>query len=189
MEEQWEAVAEFPRYLVSNLGRVKRRAHDRTNKSGSVTKVFEKLMRSRPMPNNKCPSYVAIGIDLRKEGGDRKTVRVSRLVATAFVPNPDSLPVVNHIDSNPANNQADNLEWTTLKGNSQHCVKSGRAYTGNQKGTNNGRCKHSEDQIRQAKSLLAERKFSHQEIANATGMTKSAVAELSCGRRWKHIVT
>ena len=187
MEEQWEVVADFPRYLVSNLGQVKRRAHDRTNKSGSVTKVFEKLMRSRPMPNNKCPSYVAIGIDLRKEGGERKTVRVSRLVATAFVPNPDSLPVVNHIDSNPANNQADNLEWTTLKGNSQHCVKSGRVFTGGQKGVKNGRCKHSEDQIRQAKSLLAERKFSHQEIANATSMTRSAVAELSCGRRWKHI--
>ena len=187
MEEQWQVVTEFPRYLVSNLGRVKRVTHDRTNKSGSITKVPEKLMSPRPMPNNKCPSYVAIGIDLRKEGGERKTVRVSRLVATAFVPNPDGLPVVNHLDSNPANNQADNLEWTTLKGNSQHRVKSGRAYTGDQKGINNGRCKHSEEQVKQAKRLLAERKCSHQEIAIATGMTRSAVSELSCGRRWKHI--
>jgi len=49
------------------------------------------------------------------------------------------------------------------------------------------RRKHLEEQIKQAKRLLAERKYSHQEIANATSMTKSAVSELSCGRRRKHI--
>ena len=187
MEEQWQIVADFSRYLVSNFGRIRRRAHERINKSGSITKVPEKFMSPRPMPNYKCPSYIAIGIDLRKEGGERKTVRVSRLVAIAFVPNPNNFPVVNHIDNNPANNRADNLEWTTMKGNSQHCVKSGRAYTGNQKGVNNGRCKHSEAQVKQAKHLLAEQKYSHQEIADATGMTRSAVSEISCGRRWKEI--
>lgn len=187
MEEQWKIIAKFPRYLVSNLGRVKRQAHERINANGQTVQMPEKFMKTRAMPNNKYPSYAAIGVDLRKERGERKTVRVSRLVATAFIPNPDNLPVVNHIDNNPANNRADNLEWTTMKGNSQHCIKSGRAYTGDQKGINNGRCKHSEEQIKQAKRLLAERKFSHQEIANATGITKSAVSELSCGRRWKHI--
>jgi hypothetical protein len=187
MEEQWRVVAEFPRYSVSNLGRVKRLAHERRNVNGSLVRVPEKFMKLRLAPNNKYPAYKAIAVDLRKEGGERKTVRVSRLVATAFIPNPGNLPVVNHLDSNPTNNRADNLEWTTPKGNSQHCIKSGRAYTGDQKGTNNGRCKHSEEQIKEAKRLLAERKYSHQEIANITSMTRSAVSELSCGRRWKHI--
>jgi hypothetical protein len=187
MEEQWQVVAEFPRYLVSNLGRVKRIAHERRNVNGSIVRVAEKLMKLRLAPNNKYPSYKAIAVDLRKEGGERKTVRVSRLVATAFASNPNNFPVVNHIDNNPANNRADNLEWTTLKGNSQHCMQNGRDYRGDQKGVKNGRCKHTEEQIKEIKRLLALRKYSHQEIADKTNAAKNTVSAISCGIRWKHI--
>ncbi len=53
---------------------------------------------------------------------------VHRLVATHFVANEDPVEntVVNHLDSNPLNNDATNLEWTTPKGNMQHALKKGR---------------------------------------------------------------
>ena len=54
-----------------------------------------------------------------------KRFRVHRLVAEAFVPNPDNLPYVNHLDGNRANNIASNLEWTTPAGNTQHAVRTG----------------------------------------------------------------
>lgn len=54
------------------------------------------------------------------KNGKAKTVTVHRLVAEAFIPNPDNLPQVNHIDHNPLNNKVDNLEWCTAKYNSNH---------------------------------------------------------------------
>lgn len=54
-----------------------------------------------------------------------KRFRVHRLVAEAFIPNPDNLPYVNHLDGNRANNIVSNLEWTTPAGNTQHAVKTG----------------------------------------------------------------
>ena len=60
--------------------------------------------------------------------------RVNRLVAEAFIPNPDCLPVVNHKDENKQNNEADNLEWCTVRyntcygeGPTKMAMKQGRA--------------------------------------------------------------
>lgn len=55
----------------------------------------------------------------------KKRLFVHREVAKAFIPNPNKLPVVNHLDCNPLNCNADNLEWTTLKGNYSHSKKLG----------------------------------------------------------------
>jgi len=54
-----------------------------------------------------------------------KTFRVHRLVAKAFIPNPDDKPEVNHLDKNRANNNLDNLEWTTKLENMAHAKQDG----------------------------------------------------------------
>ena len=56
--------------------------------------------------------------------GNRKLV--SRLVAEAFMPNPDNLPIVRHMDDNPKNNTVGNLKWGTQVDNMQDCVSHGR---------------------------------------------------------------
>lgn len=59
--------------------------------------------------------------------GKRKHFKVHRLVAMAFIPNPNNYPVVNHKDENPRNNNASNLEWCTQKYNMNYGTFRNRA--------------------------------------------------------------
>ena len=58
-----------------------------------------------------------------RANNQRKTMLVHRLVALAFIPNPDELPEVNHKDGDKDNNHASNLEWSTHADNIDHAYK------------------------------------------------------------------
>lgn len=66
--------------------------------------------------------YCHVTIYINKKA---KRMRVHRLVAEAFIPNPDNKPYVNHKDGIRSNNKIDNLEWTTPSENTQHAVDTG----------------------------------------------------------------
>lgn len=94
--EEWKNVIGYEGlYEVSNLGRVRR-----------VNKGLLKLQ------NNQGYNQVYL-----YKCGIRKGIRVHRLVAQAFIPNPDNLPEVNHKNEDKMNNSVDNLEWCTAKYN------------------------------------------------------------------------
>ena len=96
-------------YEVSNFGRVRSlnyRGH------GKI-----KLMK--PCKINSSGYLI---VDLTKDGKN-KNFRVHRLVATAFIPNPQNLETVNHKDYNRANNSVDNLEWLSREDNTREAHK------------------------------------------------------------------
>ena len=101
-EEIWKEIAGFPNYAVSNRGRVM------NLKSGKVLK--NKLNAN---------GYKDVGL-YNGDGTKRKYVMVHRLMAQAFIPNPDNLSQVNHIDENKCNNDVSNLEWVTASQNTKH---------------------------------------------------------------------
>lgn len=76
-----------------------------------------------------CPGEINKGyarVTMVADDGSIKRIFVHRLVATAFVDNPDRKPYVNHLDNNGLNNSAGNLEWCTSKENTEHMVTQGR---------------------------------------------------------------
>lgn len=87
-------------YQVSNLGRVK--SLERLDSRGH--KVNERILR---LKKNRY-GYLQVTLYINGKG---KTIEIHRLVAIHFLPNPNNLPEVNHIDENKENNSLENLEW------------------------------------------------------------------------------
>lgn len=112
MNEIWKDVVGYEGYYqVSNLGRVR---------SLDIIDINGRRHKGKILKNCIIDKYY--GVYLCKNG-ERKTHLIHRLVAQAFLPNPNNLKEVGHKDeknlgnSNECNNQIDNLEWTTTKDN------------------------------------------------------------------------
>ena len=92
-----------------NTGRISIVIHDDINK-------FKKLKGSEDSKGYLC-------LDLRKKNGKLNYPKIHRLVAEAFLENPENLPQVNHIDGNKTNNNVENLEWVNNKDNRVHALE------------------------------------------------------------------
>lgn len=123
MKEIWKDVKNYEGlYQVSNLGNVK--VLDRIVNSAikNNTKVKRK---GRMLKQYIKQGYPQVTLTLNNK---RKYCNVHRLVAEAFIPNPNNLPQINHIDENKLNNNVDNLEWCTAKYNCNYGTRNSRIY-------------------------------------------------------------
>lgn len=112
IKEAWKDIEGFEGcYQVSNLGRVK--SLSRIVRSGNGYKTTKELIK---IPYKKL-GYLRTALRKNRKSND---CAVHRLVAIAFIPNPNNLPEVNHKDENPSNNCVENLEWCTSKYNSNY---------------------------------------------------------------------
>ena len=128
--EEWKAIAGYEGlYEVSNLGRIK--SLSRIDSRGY--KRNEKILKL----NKDSGGYLKVSL---YKNGKPKQYNVHRLVAIAFIPNPDNLPEVNHKDENRINNYVDNLEWCNRKYNcnySNHNEKMSKSRKGKLLGDKN----------------------------------------------------
>ena len=105
-EEEWKSIKDYEGlYEISSYGRVKSLSYKYKN-----GKVREEIIR--------VPS-VTHGYEFLKlnKNGKSKNYKIHRLVAEAFIPNPENKPEVDHIDTNKRNNMVENLRWVTRQEN------------------------------------------------------------------------
>lgn len=122
-EEIWKDIEGFEGYYqVSNLGRVKRLERTAVRGNGKSENAVFYIPERIKEPQVQTQGYLHVAL---YKDGKYKTKRLNRIVAIAFIPNPDNKPEVNHIDGNKFNNRVDNLEWVTDVENKQHSIRTG----------------------------------------------------------------
>lgn len=115
MKEIWRDIRGFEGlYQVSNFGRIK--SFQAIHKKGKPSEYY----LNASLANN---GYHQVTLYKNKK---RSKLLVHRIVAEAFIDNPDNLPQVNHKDENRLNNHADNLEWCTNLYNNRYGTKNSR---------------------------------------------------------------
>lgn len=121
MKEEWRTIKETNgKYSVSNLGNVKRNEHYTivrpTSQHPNGAKMFYKEKQVKKHICKEGYETVNLQIDTNK----KIVVKIHRLVAKAFIPNPNNLPQVNHKDEDRTNNSVYNLEWCDSKYNNNY---------------------------------------------------------------------
>lgn len=121
MKEIWKDVVNYEGlYEVSNLGSIKSKGRTVSDINGRVLKYPEKILKQ-----SNSNGYMVVQLsDINKS---KRSLKVHRLVAEAFIDNPLKLPVVNHINGVKSDNRLENLEWCTDKENTLHAHKTGLA--------------------------------------------------------------
>jgi hypothetical protein len=122
MTEIWKDIEGYEGYYqVSNLGNI--RTLDRVVKK---SKYGTKLLKGKIIKLLYCKGYMNFKIC---KNGVCKTAITSRMVASAFIPNPENKKEVNHINGDKTDNRMSNLEWCTGKENLTHARMTGLAYS------------------------------------------------------------
>lgn len=173
--EIWKDVVGYEGfYLVSNLGRLKTVTRKVNHKhSGTITKT-EKLL-SKNISNS--------GYEMKclYKNSSTKSVLVHRLVAEAFIPNPENKPQVNHINGIKSDNRVENLEWNTRSENMRHSYAKGLSKCG---------IKHYKAKLTPLKVLAIKRllrikpKTNKYRLAEKVGVTNGVIYQIINGTTW-----
>jgi hypothetical protein len=154
--EDWKKVPNYTGYEASSFGRVRSFKH----KSSKI------------LSQSNLSGYKRVVLS---ENGLARDWLVHRLVALAFLPNPENKPEVNHIDGDKTNNRLENLEWNTTSENQKHSQSVLK--------NRNGRSKLTPEQITLAKEKVASG-ISRAEVGRELGVGKSCISRLILGRTY-----
>lgn len=159
--EIWAEIEGYSRrYQISNLGNFKTfyRKETITDCSGRKSK------------------YKIVGL---YNGKKRIHLKIHRIVAEHFIPNPNNYECVNHINGNKNDNRAENLEWCSYSYNTQHAIRTGLI-----KNIGEG-CRLHKLTKEQASFIKNDSKLSYTELSKIFKVTKQSIYYIKKGKSWK----
>ena len=180
--EEWKDCPEYEQvYQVSNLGRVKSKPVFVENDSlfgdeGGYVKHIK-------IKNQTINRYGYMTTKLCFKGKCRR-LTIHRLVAKAFIPNPNKYSQVNHIDGNKKNNSVTNLEWVSAAQNTKHAWDTGLITSEHMKGSKHHNSKVNEDIV---KDIRSNKTLTKKELAEKYDISISTVADILRRKTWTHI--
>ena len=173
MEEIWKDIKDFEGYyMVSSLGNVKaiHRTHDSKNRFGNIKRTRKERQCIGHLNNN---GYLRYQLS---KGGKIKNLFIQRIVATAFIPNPNNLPCVLHKDDDPLNNNENNLFWGTQADNIKDKCSKGRQA----KGVNNGNSVLTKEQSIEIKNSNEKLRI----LSSKYGVSMTTISNIKRGLVW-----
>jgi|688.fasta_scaffold718333_2 hypothetical protein len=166
--ENWKKIQGFEDYSVSDMGRVRRDIGGSGRTEGRILK---------PKSKN---GYLSVVL-YSKNG--KKTERIHRLVAQAFIPNTHNKNVVNHKNANKSQNDVGNLEWNTDSENILHVYQN---HLRSAAGEKNGRSKLTEFQILEIRRLKSEG-YKYKELQEKFQVSLGRLSLIVNRKTWAHI--
>ncbi len=152
-------------YFVTEDGRV-------------IGKRFNKPMK----PNIHSRGYYQVNLYFNKK---RTTFRINRMVAEVYLPNPNNLPMVEHIDDNKLNNHVSNLEWVTDRENKDRAIQNGLYLNG----IKNHKSKLTEEQVKWIRDYYIPRhkEFGCRPLSRKLNVSQVCISNIINNKTWSHI--
>jgi predicted XRE-type DNA-binding protein/predicted DNA-binding protein YlxM (UPF0122 family) len=166
--EEWRDIDGFPNYKCSNLGRIK---------SGKEQR--ERIIEIKP----NIGGYFRV--TLTDANGNHLSRMIHRIVAKAFIPNPDNYPIVHHKNNIKTDNRITNLEWCPASVNVKHGFDEHHRKV--DYGENHSNAKINKNQAMKVISLMEENKLTQTEISDKTGVSIPTIKQIKAKKNWKHI--
>ena len=164
MDEIWKDIKGYEGlYMISNLGRIKSSYYNKVLKSGKDKHGY-------------------LHVSLYKNS-IAHTKNIHIIVARTFIPNPNNLPEINHIDGNKENCAVSNLEHSTRSNNEKHARKIGLKSA--IKGEKNNFAKLTELQVKEIRELKG--KLIQEEIASIYNVCRQTISSIHRNINWKNI--
>lgn len=176
--EIWKPVIGYEDlYEVSSHGRIKSLSRFIEKDNGTIQRFKEKILKLQ----SDAYGYKVVALTKDKKATNKK---FHRIIAEAFIPNPDNLPEINHKNGIKSDNRIENLEWCTRRHNLIHALENGLSYRKGGIGEKNSHAKLNDIDVINIRNAYKSLRI---EMANKYGVSIGTIESIIKNTTWRNL--